>query len=129
MEHTANQLWQWAKEPDLGVKSFANSILSTSRSICIPYQGVLLDRMSNPREGFVFRAKSCSGNCSNGKQCSHCASKTNVGNKVRDSVESSIVDCAEKQASTTKISSNPVLVAMKICMAQEEIKGLHCELA
>jgi hypothetical protein len=23
MEHTANQLWQWAKEPDLGVKSFA----------------------------------------------------------------------------------------------------------
>ena len=25
MEHTANQLQQWAKEPDLGVKSFANS--------------------------------------------------------------------------------------------------------
>ena len=30
MEHTANQLRQWAKEPNLGVKSFANSILSVS---------------------------------------------------------------------------------------------------
>jgi hypothetical protein len=56
MEHTANQLQQWAKEPDLVVKSFANSILSTSRNICILYQGVLLDRTSNPREGFVFSA-------------------------------------------------------------------------
>jgi hypothetical protein len=35
MEHTANQLRQWAREPNLGVKSFANSILLTSRSICI----------------------------------------------------------------------------------------------
>jgi hypothetical protein len=26
LEHTANQLWQWAREPNLGVKSFANSI-------------------------------------------------------------------------------------------------------
>jgi hypothetical protein len=36
MQHTGNQLQQWAKEPDLGVKSFASSILSTSRSICLP---------------------------------------------------------------------------------------------
>ena len=62
MEHTANQLWQLASEPDLGVKSFAKSILSTSRSICVLYQGVLHDRTSNPQEGFVFRAESCSGN-------------------------------------------------------------------
>ena len=27
MQHTVNQLQQWAKEPDLGVKSFASSIL------------------------------------------------------------------------------------------------------
>jgi hypothetical protein len=65
MEHTANQPWQWAREPDLGVKSFANSILLTSRSICIPYQGVLLGRTSNPQDGFVFHAKSCSRNYSN----------------------------------------------------------------
>jgi hypothetical protein len=123
MEHTANQLQQWAKEPDLGVKSFANSILLTSRSICIPYQGVLLDRMSNPREGFVFRAKSCSGNFSNRKRCSHCASKINVANKVRESFES-IDKCAwkqGKQATVTNISRNPVLAATEICMAREEI--------
>ena len=129
MEHTANQLRQWAKEPDLGVKSFADSILSKSRSICIPYQGVLLDRTSNPGEGFVFRAESCSGNCSNGKRCSHCASKTNVRNKVsRESVQA-IVECAGKYASITKISSNPVLAAMEIRMAREEIRRLRCELA
>jgi hypothetical protein len=82
MEHTANQLLQWASEPDLGVKSFAKLILSTSQSICVPYQGVLLDRSINPREGFVFRAESRSGNCSNGKRCNHCASKIFVSNKV-----------------------------------------------
>jgi hypothetical protein len=43
MQHTVNQLQQWAKEPDLGVKRFASSILSTSRSICLPYQGMVLD--------------------------------------------------------------------------------------
>jgi hypothetical protein len=35
MQHTGNQLQRWAKEPDLGVKSFASSILLTSRSICL----------------------------------------------------------------------------------------------
>jgi len=129
MEHTANQLRQWAN--DLGVKNFANSILLTPWSICIPYQGVLLDRTSNPREGFVFRAKSCSGNCSNGKRCSHCASKTNVGNKVRESVQA-IVECVGKQgkqATIMNILSNPVLVVMEIHMAWEEIRCLRCELA
>jgi hypothetical protein len=33
MQHTVNQLQRWAKEPNLGVKSFASSILSTLRSI------------------------------------------------------------------------------------------------
>ena len=61
MQHTVNQLQQWAKEPDLGVKSFTCSILSTSWSICLPYQGMVIDRTSNSREGFVFRAESCSG--------------------------------------------------------------------
>jgi hypothetical protein len=123
---------QWAKEPDLGVKSFANSILSTSRSICIPYQGVLLYRASYLRDGFVFRAESCSGNCSNGKWCSHCASKIYVCNKVRESVQA-IVECAGKQAgkqaTITNILSNPVLAAMEIRMAREVIRSLHCELA
>jgi hypothetical protein len=43
LEHTANQLWQWAREPNFGVKSFAeDSILSTSWSICMPYRAYYL---------------------------------------------------------------------------------------
>jgi hypothetical protein len=47
MQHTVNQLQQWAKEPNLGAKSFSSSILLTSWSICLPYQGMVLDRTSN----------------------------------------------------------------------------------
>ena len=90
---------------------------------------MLLEKTSNPREEFVFRAKSCSGKCSNGEWCSHCVSKINVGKKVREYVESSIVDCTGKQASITKISSNPVLVAMEIRMAREEIRHLRRDFA
>ena len=56
MQHTVNQLQQWAKEPDLGVKSFASSILLMPWSICLPYQGMVLNRTSNSREGFIFCA-------------------------------------------------------------------------
>ena len=54
MQHTVNQLQRWAKEPDLGMKSFASSILSTSWSICLPYQGMIMDRTSDSHEGFVL---------------------------------------------------------------------------
>jgi hypothetical protein len=67
LHYTADQLKQWAREPDLGVKSFAGSILSMSQSICLPYQGVILNRAHNPCNGFVFHAISCTGNCSNKK--------------------------------------------------------------
>jgi len=79
MQHTVNQLQQWAKEPELGVKSFTSSILSTSRSICLPYQyqGMVLDRTNNSCEGFIFRAESFSGICSGQRfnsdlRCSFC---------------------------------------------------------
>ncbi len=57
-----------------------------------------------------------------------------MGNKVRESVQA-IVECAGKQgkqgkqATITNISSNPVLAAMEIRMAREEIRCLCCELA
>jgi hypothetical protein len=83
LQHTANQLQQWAREPDLGVKIFANSLLLTSRSICLLYRRVLLDRAHNPCSGFVFCAVSCTRNCSGGKHCSHCALKINVAIKCK----------------------------------------------
>ncbi len=51
--------------------------------------------------------------------------------KVRESFVS-IDECARKQgkqAMITNISRNPVLAATEICMAQEEIRHLSCELA
>jgi hypothetical protein len=128
MEHTANQLRQWASEPDLGAKSLAKSILSTSRSICVPYQGVLLDRLINPREGFVFRAESCSRNCSNRKRCNRCASKIFVSNKVQRCIES-VVECGGKRATIANILRNPALAATEIRTIQDENRRLRCQLA
>jgi hypothetical protein len=95
MQHAVNQLQQWAKEADLGVKSFASSILLTSWSICLPYQGMVLDRMSNSCKGFVFRAESCSGICSSQRfssvlRCSFCVLQKKVGSeKIRRSIKPS----------------------------------------
>jgi hypothetical protein len=99
MQHTANKLQQWVKEPNLGVKSFANSILLTSWNICLPYQGMVLDRTSNSCEGFVFRAESCSGICCGNSQhfgkgllqCSFCDLQVKKGSeKIRRSIKPSI---------------------------------------
>jgi hypothetical protein len=81
MQHTVNQLQQ-SKEPDLGVKSFASSILSMSSSISLPYQGMILDRTSDSREGFVFRAESCNNQCfGSGLCCSFCVLQKKVGSE------------------------------------------------
>jgi hypothetical protein len=92
----------------------------------MPYQGVLLGRTSNPWEGFVFRAESCSGNCSKGKRCSHCIKS--VTSKVRQSIES-IVECSGKRATISNISRNPALAATEICTIRDENRHLHCRLA
>ena len=134
MQHTVNQLQQWAKEPDLGVKSFATSILSTSRSICLPYQGMVLDRMSNSREGFVFRAESCSGICSgqrfnSGLRCSFCDSQKKWGSeKIRQPIKPS-TGCVGKRATIQKISMNPAMASMEISKIREENRRLRRELA
>jgi hypothetical protein len=134
MQHTVNQLQQWAKEPNLGVKSFASSILLMSRSICLPYQGMVLDRMSNPCKGFVFRAESCSGICSgqrfsNVLRCSFCVLQKKVGSeKIRQLIKPS-TGCVGKRATILNISMNPAMVAMEIKMAWEEIRHLRHELA
>ena len=62
MQHNANHLQQWAREPDFIVRSFTCSILSMFKSVCHPYHGVVLDRMSSPQEGFISCVESCSRN-------------------------------------------------------------------
>jgi hypothetical protein len=130
MQHTVNQLQRWAKEPNLGVKSFASSILSTSRSICLPYQGMILDRTSDSCKGFVFRAKSCNNQrFGSGLRCSFYVLQKKVGSEyIRQSNEPS-TGCVGKYATIMKISMNPAMAAMEICMAWEEIRDLCRELA
>jgi hypothetical protein len=134
MQHTVNQLQQWAKEPDLGVKSFASSILLTLRSICLPYQGMVLDRMSNSREGFVFRVESCGGIYSSqrfnsGLRCSFCVSQKKWGSeKIRQSFKPSN-GCAGKRATIQKISMNSELAPMEIHKICKENRRLRRELA
>jgi len=134
MQHTVNQLQQWAKEPDLGVKSFASSLLLTSQSICLPYQGMVLDRTSNSSAGFIFRAESCSGICSgqrfnSGLQCSFCDSQKKWGSeKIRQLIKPS-TGFVGKQAMIQKISMNPAMAAMEISKICEENRRLRHELA
>ncbi len=129
LQYTADQLKQWAREPDLGVKSFDGSI-SMSRSICLPYQGVIIDRAHNPCNRFFFYAVSCTGNCSNEKRkhCTHCALKINVATKVCQSIVP-IAQPAGKQATILKISRNPDLAELEIRKIRDENRNLCRQLA
>ena len=95
---------------------------------------MVLDRTSNSREGFVFRAESCSGICSgqrfnSGLRCSFCDSQKKCGSeKRRQSIKPS-TGCFGKRATIQKISLNLAMAAMEIHMAREEIRCLHHELA
>ena len=131
LQYTVDQLRRWAREPDFGLKSFAGSILSASLSLCLPYQGVILDRAHNPCDGFIFRAVSCTGSCSTTekiKHCEHCASNINVARKVRRSNDP-IVEPAGKQASIQKISRNPDLAELEIRQIRDENRNLRRQLA
>jgi hypothetical protein len=69
MEHTANQLQQWAREPDLGVKSFANCrrrchvhvviVASPSRPFAVILQHTLLSSTSLPSLSPPFCMADC----------------------------------------------------------------------
>ena len=74
MQHTANQLHQWAREPDFGVKRFTTrSIFLTSRSVCLPYQGVVF---------FVLCPAAEIASVGHGAS-KYCISKINMKRKIR----------------------------------------------
>ena len=122
MAHTANQLRQWATEPDLGVKSFTKLTLSTSRSICLPCQGVLLDRM---RDLFsvpspVLGITATENVAATVFQKSMCLEKFEGALSLLSSW---------KGATIANISRNPAFAATKIHTIRDESRCLHCQLA
>jgi hypothetical protein len=118
MQHTANHFQQWAREPNFGVKSFAHSILSTSQSVCLPYQGVILDWMSDPWEGFIFCAESCGGDCINWPRYSYCVSNINVKKKINNPMIP-LSSAPGSRQQYQKKSMNTDLAGMEICMTRE----------
>jgi hypothetical protein len=130
LQHSANQLQQWAREQDLGVKSFANSLLSTSQSLCPSCQGMLLfERARNLQEGFVFFANSCSGLSSNTWHCyNFCSSETNTAINDKEFIEP-IVECVRKQALIINITRDLDLAELMICKIRDENRNLHHQLA
>jgi hypothetical protein len=92
--HTARQLGEMARDPDTGLKRFANSALATSQDLCLlPYRGMNVERADGPRHGFVFQSQTCSGVCSSGKRRSDCASRMSTALRdIKRSIEPDITN-------------------------------------
>lgn len=74
--NTANTLLNWACQPDFGARSFAYSCLATSRSLFLPYYGLVMGRAAAAalQDGYVFHKEGCNHHSTDGKsRCSTCA--------------------------------------------------------
>ena len=77
---------------------------------------MLLDRTSNPREEFDFRAESfVAENAATENVAANLLQINNMSLKVRESIEP-IVECAGKQATIFNISRNQAWEVTVICM-------------
>ena len=75
---TGQYLIEMASMPGAGVSAFANSVLATSRQMCLPYRGMIVERAADPEVGFVFRKEGCRGQCVDGSpRCDVCAAAQN----------------------------------------------------
>jgi hypothetical protein len=57
LQNTARKFTDWARKLDFGLADFMKSILSTTRDICLPFNGMIMGRASNPQDGFTFRER------------------------------------------------------------------------
>ncbi len=73
--HTARTLLQWSKQPDFGVKSFKESCL-------LPYKGTVIERASEPTDGYVIRRSDCTQQCNDGApRCDVCAAAKDTSSR------------------------------------------------
>ena len=73
--NTAQKLGEMARDPNAGLRKFAESTIAQSWDMCLPFYGVLVSRADDPSNGFVFQLVNCSGDCSSGTRCSSWASR------------------------------------------------------
>ena len=132
LRNTANKFTEWARKPDFGLSEFISSILSTTRDICLPFNGMIMGRASNPQDGFTFRAESCNGDCqgSANQRCSVCvAQRRKKAKHIKNVQISANSERPGLRATIAKISANPDLSATEIREARITIKKLERELA
>lgn len=109
LRNTANKFTDWARQPDFGLADFLKSILSTTRDICLPFNGIIMGRASNPQDGFTFRTESCNGDCqgSANQRCSVCAAQRRKKAKHIKNVQiSTNSERPGLRATIAKISAN-----------------------
>jgi hypothetical protein len=105
-QHTACQLGEMAKDPDTGMKRFAHSALAKAQDLCLPYCGMHVERVDDPRHGFVFRSPTCSGVCSSSTHCSDCASRTSTA--LREIKRSIKPECNGEKINPQTMNTNTV---------------------
>ena len=117
-----------ARDPNAGLRKFAESTIAQSWDMCLPFYGVLVSRADDPSNGFVFRSVNCSKDCSSGTRCSSCASRI-VRQEIKFSVESDVQRCTAKRTTIKNIANNPVLAVTEIRTLRKEVTCLCSQLA
>ena len=133
MLHTGRELLKWSAEADAGVKSFSSSILSSSRSLLLPYYGMLVERAMTAANGFVFSAadcatqmiKTCAAN--EAPRCDACAGKQKKGKVYIAKQHKPRVELADRKTNIRYIAGNPELAEMEIRFLRGYIDKLKRE--
>jgi hypothetical protein len=132
LQNTARKFTDWARKLDFGLADFMKSILSTTRDICLPFNGMIMGRASNPQDGFTFRAESCNGDCqgSANQRCSVCvAQRRNKAKQINKVQISASSERPGLRATIANISANPDLSAIEIRECRMKIRKLEREAA
>ncbi len=128
-KHTVQQLGEMARDADASVRRFTKSTLVWSQDVCLLFCGVLVSRVDNPSNGFLFRSLSCSRDCSSSVCCSYCTSWNAMVIEIRNSMKPGILRQAGNRAMIQKIANNPILAATGIHMLHQEVRSLHSQIA
>ena len=98
LRHTANEVLGWVQHPDRGLEAFANSIFATTRALCLPYYGMIVERAQKLEDGFMFRRQECTETC-NGKHncCSACLSRRSNSRKEIKRLAKPTAECPGKR--------------------------------
>ena len=126
---TGQTLLRFSAERDGGLRSFASSVLGTSRQMLFPQYGLVLQRAARPEDGFTFRCAGCSG-CtdpeSRSTRCDSCrASSSNAKRYARKVHAPQPPAMSHNKTNVRHIVFNPTNARLEIERLRREVKGLR----